>query len=74
MVFCISGLKDDAVVGLNNLEQLYLSSNNLHNFSLDISNLTQIQELLLVNNSISCLSKETFRTLDDLQKAWPSSR
>ncbi len=74
MVFCISGLKEDALVGLNNLEQLDLSSNNLHNFSLDISNLTQIQKLIVVNNSISCLSKETFRTLDDLQKAWPSSR
>ena len=52
---------------LTELEELDLSSNGIHTFSLNLNNMTELIRLNLANNHLSCLSESTMFQLDKLQ-------
>ena len=52
---------------LSNLMVLDLSSNMLHNFSLELNNLNNLLNLKLDNNNLRYLSRKTTKQLDSLQ-------
>ena len=54
---------------LTELEELDLSSNGIHNFSLNLNNMTKLMRLNLANNDLPCLSESTMFQLDKLQDA-----
>ena len=58
---------------LSNLKFLDLSSNMLHNFSLDLNNLSSLVKLKLENNNLKYLSQGTTKQLDKLQASRQNS-
>ena len=63
---------DDKLTSLQtftNLEELNLFSNAIHNFSLNLNNMTKIVRLNLANNNLACLSQSTIFQMDRHQNA-----
>ena len=58
---------------LSNLKFLDLSSNLLHNFSLDLNNLRNLVKLKLENNNLKYLSHGTTKQLDKIQASRQNS-